>query len=368
MLDRPRITFLAASLGLCAAMTGQAAGQNRFTLTEDDQWLGTSTTEPGTPADRLAAARRALARGQALQAEQMADDWITRHPRDPMLPEAYLVRADALVAQNEEYKALFDYEYVVRAFPGSEAFVTALQRELDIARLYATGKRRKLWGIRMADASDEAEELFIRVQERLPGSRLAEEAGLELGDFYFRRRNMPLAAEAYALFIENYPRSAWISKARRRLIYAHLAAFKGPQFDATGLREAATRLRELQTVEPATAQEIGADALHTRIDESHALKLLVTARWYRQTRDYVAAELTIRRLIRQYPTSVAAADGLRLIPEILPHMSSHALVGAPDYEALRASVLGERSRNAAATAPLPPDRSPAAHPDIESGS
>ena len=31
----------------------------------------------------------------------------------------------------------------------------------------------------------------------MPGSRLAEEAGMQLADFYFNRRNMSLAADAY---------------------------------------------------------------------------------------------------------------------------------------------------------------------------
>jgi outer membrane protein assembly factor BamD (BamD/ComL family) len=82
--------------------------------------------------------------------------------------------------------------------------------------------------MRLLDAGDVAEELLIRIQERLPGSRLAELAGIELADYYFARRKMDLAAEMYSIFLQNNPRSEFVSKARRRLIYAHLASFKGP--------------------------------------------------------------------------------------------------------------------------------------------
>ena len=97
-------------------------------------------------------------------------------------------------AYREEYEALYDYEVVARTYTGSEVFVAALERELDIARRYANGEKRRLWGMRIASAESEAEELLIRVQERLPGSSLAEEAALLLGDFYFSRRQMDLAA------------------------------------------------------------------------------------------------------------------------------------------------------------------------------
>ncbi|MDY7107915.1 MAG: outer membrane protein assembly factor BamD [Planctomycetota bacterium] len=328
----------AAALVLIPAVPAPA--QDEYRLAEDDTWVETKTADPSTSEGQLAAARRALARGEIERAEHLATQWIARYEQHPLLADAYIIRGDALMAGRDYYEALFEYEYVARTFIGSEAFVTALQRELEIANLFATGTRRKLWGMRFVDASDEAEELLIRIQERLPGSRLAEEAGMALGDFYFSRRQMGLAAEMYAIYIENYPQAEEIDKARKRLIYAHLASFKGPEFDASGLYDARARLRELKVVAPATAQQMGADALLTRIDESDAQKLLSAARWHLRTGDVIAAELTIRRLARAYPRSVAAADAMRLIERLLPRLPEATLEEAPDYEALRGAILG----------------------------
>ncbi|MHC4415031.1 MAG: outer membrane protein assembly factor BamD [Planctomycetota bacterium] len=330
-------------LGFTVA-AGTVLGQERFTLTEDDTWQPVGSIDPATPEGQLALARRELAGEQPRRAERLAGAWIERHARHPLLGEAYLVRGDALKAQGRYYQALFDYEFVARGFPASEAFVTALEREFAIARLFAGGTRRKLLGLRIVDASDEAEELLILIQERLPGSRLAEQAGIELADFYFRRRKMDLAVEMYSIFLENHPSSEHVSKARRRLIYAHLATFKGPEFDATGLREARVRLQELIRLEPAAAERIGAEALLTRIDESNARKLLLTAQWSLRTGDPIAAELTIRRLLRRYPRTVAATDALRFIEKILPELPASVLNEAPDYKALRQAILGGEAR------------------------
>jgi outer membrane protein assembly factor BamD (BamD/ComL family) len=345
---------LALIIPVILALAAPAHGQDHYRLADDDTWVETQTPDPATPEGQIAAARRALARGQVERAEHLATQWIARYEQHPLLAEAYLIRGDALMAHGDYYEALFDYEYVARMFPGSEAFVTALDRELEIAKLYAGGMKRKLWGMRIVSGTDEAEELLIRIQERLPGSRLAEEAGMTLGDFYFARRQMDLAAEMYAIYIDNYPYSEEIDKARKRLIYAHLASFKGPEFDAVGLYEARARLRELKVIAPATAQQMGADALLTRIDESDAGKLLETARWHLKTGDMIAAELTIRRLVLIYPRSVAAADAMRLIGRLLPQFPPALLEEGPDYEALRAAILGSAPPRAAPAAAEPP--------------
>lgn len=346
-----------AVLLACICATGVAA-QETYQLTDEDAWKKIGEIDPSTPHGQLLIIRRALAMGDPGRAETMAKSWIERHERDPMLPEAHLLRGDALLAQGDEYKALFDYEFVARSYSGSEAFVTALRRELDIAQDYAAGLNRKFLGLRILPAEDEAEEIFIRVQERMPGSRLAEEAGMELADFYYERRRMLLAAEAYSLFIENYPRSSQIDKARKRVIFAQLASFKGPQFDAAGLYEARGRLLRLKMLEPAEAQKIGADALLTRIDESDAAKILQTARWYENVGNPIAAELYVRRLVQKYPKSVAAADGLRWIPQVLPKLPPAALKRAPNYDALRAGILGIPESAATSAHPATPIMAP----------
>jgi outer membrane protein assembly factor BamD (BamD/ComL family) len=329
---------LACGAWLCAA--GAASAQESYRLGEDDRWALAAPPDPGTPEGQLAAIRKALASGDAARAEHLATRWIERNPAHPALAMAYLHRGDARKARGEEYEALFDYEYIAREFPGSEVFVTALERELEVARMYAAGRKRKLWGLRLVSGAEEAEELFIRIQERLPGSALAEQAGLALGDFYFRRSEMSLAADAYAIFLESHPRSAQVGLARRRLIYAHLAAFKGPDFDAGGLDEARTRLRQLKTLEPAGAERIGADAILERIDDSHARKLLATAGWYRARGDAIAAELTLRRLLRRFPRTPAAREAVALAVTLLDHLPETVRRTCPDYAALAAADDG----------------------------
>jgi outer membrane protein assembly factor BamD (BamD/ComL family) len=349
----PLARLAGTAMVLCGLTLGSAdaIAQDEYVLGEDDAWQKESP-EPGTESAQVLQARRALALGEPERARALAGAFIDRFPSSPFRADMLLIRGDALVEMGDEYEALFDYEAIAREHSGSAVFVTALEREYEIAVAYANGLRRKLYGtIRVLDASDDAQELLIRIQERLPGSRLAEDAGDQLADFYFRRAEMRLAADAYDLFIQNYPRSDRIEKARARLIEAYLASYRGPRYDDAGLRDARRRLETLRAVQPSTAQRLGADALLVRIKESEARKLLVTAEWYLSIDDPISCEQYLRRVVERYPDTVAMLDTLRLAPRVLARMPAGIAATAPDYRTLAEAMLGAAAREESGVTP-----------------
>ena len=238
-------------------MASPASGQvQEFKLDGSDRWTETKEIDPVSDEGQIMAMRQALEAKDHGRAKNLADRFIEARPLSPLRAEALLVRADATYGLDDEYNALYDYEEVCRRYAGSEVFVTALEREFEIAVAYAKGKKRKFFGtFRLLSAYEDAQELLIRIQERLPGSELAEKAGLALTDFYFDNRELTLAAEAYDLFLENYPKSKHVTKAQLRLIYSYIAAFKGPLYDLTGLIEANTRLPSLHGTDRSRAHQ-----------------------------------------------------------------------------------------------------------------
>lgn len=299
-------------LGLVATLlliTSSAQAQTSYELT-DEGFAAIEAPEPGTPAAELAAARKLIAQDEPKAALKALDLWLETHPGDPITVEALLLRGDAKAAMGEFYKALFDYEEVVTFYPASQQFWTALEREYEIGVLYTTGFKRKLWGFRWLPAEGEGAELLIRVQERAPGSPLGEKASIALADHYFNSAQMVLATEAYDLFLINYPESELRQWALLRLIQASLARFKGPEFDGTGLIDAAERLRQYRDEFPAAAERVGVEALLVRIRESLARRDFASADWYDRTGEQVSAVLLYRRLIEEYSDTAAARDAV----------------------------------------------------------
>jgi outer membrane assembly lipoprotein YfiO len=289
----------------------RAWSQETYNLTPRGEWRQEATADPDSAAGQLQAARRALAEGRATEARRLADRWLKEHRGHPLEVEGFLVRGDALAASGNYYKALFDYEYIARHFPGSEHFFTVLEREYRIAVLYSEGLKRRFLGMPILPASGEAEELFIRIQERAPGSELGERASIALGDHYYRHRHWANASDAYDLFLTNYPDSRFREHAMLRLIQANLAQYRGSQYDPTGLLQATQFLRRYQQEYPAAAERLGAEELLEEIRDAAAEKLLHSAAWYDRRRESVSAAFLYRRLAEQFPGTPAADEALQ---------------------------------------------------------
>ena len=335
------LRFLLPMTALFVATVAQA--QETYTLDEKtDTWILTDAPEPGSPEAQLAAAAKQLASGDYQEAMRLSSIWMTRNKRHPLIGEAHIIHGDALFAQRYFYESLFDYEIVARDHYGTKAAITANERELEVATMFANGLRKRLWGIRFSDATDEAEELLIRIQERLPRSPLAETAAMELADLYYRRKQMKLANDMYLIFIENYPHSPEIDKARARLIYTRLATYRGPEFNDAGLYDARNELLKLQFMSPRLANTVKSGALITRIDESLGQKMLRTAQWYMRVNNPIAAEYTVRRLITLHEHTAASIEALEhLVPKMLPQLPPIVLLEVGDfYELYQEALLG----------------------------
>lgn len=278
-------------------------------------WEPDKAPAEGSDEAVLAKARRELAEDRASVAFRTIDAWLKPRERTfgPLVPQAFLIRADA-TAVNNEYEALYDYETIIKSFPGSPEYVTAIERELEIAVRYLSGLDRKQWGIRWIGAEGVGEELLVRVHERLPGSQLGERAVIELGDYYYRELDLTSAAVVYQAFVASYPRSAYVMRAKQRQIFANLGKFKGPRYDTTSLLDSGALIKRFQSEYPSQAQAVGLDdALLTRIDESRATQMFETAKWYMDRGDPVSARVVLRRLLKNHPQTASGGKAYDLL-------------------------------------------------------
>ncbi len=305
-----------------------AIGQTEYSLDDSEGWVEVARPEPGTPAAVIAEARTALVEGNPGRGYALIDRWIretdprTDKPRiktergiefaggDPVwLPQAYLLRGDCLLAMDQEWHALSDYEInIAERFPESEVFPIALERQFEISRLYLNGLKRRLFGFRFESAVDDAIEALLRIQERMPRSELAERAAIEVMDYYYRTGQLELATTMSDIYLTNYPRGQRRVEALTLSIKANLALYRGPTYDGSSLLDANVQIRRLMNLYPIVAEQQGlGETQLSAIEQASADQLFDTARWYLQRGDKPSAKYTLQRLVRKHPRSEAAA-------------------------------------------------------------
>lgn len=335
-------------------------------LDPDGKWVpAEAPIDPASDAGVMQRARTQLAENRPRGALTLLDSWLKRNAAQdkPETAEALLRRGDAKLALKDEYESLYDYERVIKEYPGTPQFVTAIERELEIGLMYLNGLKKKFLGMRIDSATRIGEELLIRVQERVPNSQLAQRAAIELANYYYRVRDLRMASEAYEIFLTNFPTSEYRQLAMQRRVFANIGRYKGPRYDASGLIEAQYLVRDFAQRYPQAAEEIGmTDALISRLDESAAKQMFEIASWYLTRGDSVSARYTLKRLIVKHPDTVAAKRAREMfierrwpLPEITKPVKPEAATAADEPKKPQDEKAEEKptAEPAAAAAPSP---------------
>jgi len=256
--------------------------------------------------------------GDARGAFKAAVTWVKTHSKQAPQRDRclYLIaRCKYQIDGDEDWINAFYYlDELMDEYPESKLFYDALQLQFTIADRFLGGHLDKFCGVSFklgaltfVGREDAAIEMLYRIQERSPGSPLAEKALLRTCDYYYATGDWPLAHDAYAFYIKTYPRNPNIADIKLREAFSSLAQYHGVRFDLTCLLDARAELLDLIAAYPDLAKEKNLTSLVTGIDNTLARKLLVTADYYNRTGAARGAVYVYRYLVEVYPDSADAA-------------------------------------------------------------
>jgi outer membrane assembly lipoprotein YfiO len=190
--------------------------------------------------------------------------------------------------------------------------------------------------------TDEAIDMPYRIQEKSPGSALAERAMLRTADYYYNTGQFDLSADVYSAFLRSYPRSPDVPRVRLRRAFSSYAQFRGTRFDATPLIEARAQMEDLKVKYPEMAQEVNVQKFIDDINTTLAQKLMVTAEFYLRTGHPQAAAVTYREVMATY-TDAKEAQQAEAALKSLPASAQAAAElppGKAPFEATTRPVFG----------------------------
>ena len=226
---------------------------------------------------------------------------------------------------DDRISAYYYLDELMDEYPESNLFYPALEQQYVIADGYLKGHKGKLFGLPIVPMEDEAIEMLFRIEQRSPGSSLAEKSLLRTCDYYYSTGEYELAHDAYGFFIKTFPRSPQMAQVMLRKAFSSLAQFHGVRFDPTCMIDARAELSDVIAAYPPLAKQENLTAIVAHIDEALARKLLVTGDYYRRTSAPRGAVYVYRYLIDTYPDSADAATARK----VLETMPKSALADAP---------------------------------------
>jgi outer membrane assembly lipoprotein YfiO len=285
-----------------------ARGQSTWEL-RDGRWQAmpkAPSTQPVARDPELDRIEQMLADGRWKPAKKALIAWEKANKASPLRDRALFLLADAYYQGDERVKAFYQLDELLEYYQDSRYFYPALEKQYQIADEYLSGYKDSWLGMRFVDREGEAIEMLFRIQQKSPGSQLAEKSLLRTADYYYADLQYDLAADAYGMYAKSYPRSPIVPKAKLRQAFSSLAQFRGIRFDPTPLIDARTQLLDIAQQYPKLAAEENVPMVIEKIDATFAAKLYNTADFYRRTKKPEAAVYTYRLLIETYPGSSEA--------------------------------------------------------------
>jgi outer membrane protein assembly factor BamD len=270
-------------------------------------------------------AERLLGKHHWQSAHDLIVPWLKTHPKASDRDRAVFLLAEVYYQNGDRIRAFYHLDELMDDFPESRLFLPALQLQYDIAAAYLDGFNDTFLGMPIVPMTDEGIEMLYRIQERSPGSPLAEKALKRTADYYFNTSQFDLARDAYGAFVRGYPRSPLVPQVRLREAFASLAEFRGARFDATSLIDARAQFKEIQAQYPDLAADANVAGWIDRIDSDLAHKAYMTADFYQRTNHPRGAVYLYRYVIDTYPNSHEADLSRRAMATMPPS----ALVDPP---------------------------------------
>lgn len=307
------ILFLA---GVVMALAGWAEAEERYIFVEEsNRWVPAGEIEEPLEGP-LADIQGQMAAGEYRQAERALKAYLKAGPEVEDRQAAMLLYGDAALMRDRLYEAHKRYQKVIDEYPQTEEFAMALRRDLDIARAWLGGKKRRLWGIFRVPAQDEGVEILSQIEDLGHGYRIAEVALREKADYFYESGQFDLASIAYRRLADDVRSPRYTKMAMFRAASSALASFPGAAYDDTPLLEARELFNGYLNRFPAAAAEEDVDVLLASIEAKRAEKEYQIGSFYARIDRPKAAAYYYNYVLSTWPETLwaqrAEADLVRM--------------------------------------------------------
>jgi len=297
------------AVGLMTAVVGcGGSGPAAANSAAQEAWVSTLPSE-------LGAAHEKLANGKASKALKLVEKWKEANGDSEYMDKALYLEGKAYFAKKLYYQAYKAYEELLDGYATSELFSEVLEQEVEIARLFLAGAKRKVWKVFPISARSDAIVILERVTERWPGSALAGQALMMQADYYMSQKRYLEAQQTYQLVVEHYKDSPYYLQALRQNAEATYAQYHGSRYDTVCLEEARIRYQRYHREAPGKMDRAEIDGQLDIIEHYQVAKELEIADFYRRTGQIAAARYYWNSICQRWGDTDKTAQAQVLLEE-----------------------------------------------------
>jgi outer membrane assembly lipoprotein YfiO len=301
MTNRNTIALGALTLLASLAWTSGAFAQSGDMVWDGTKWTKPASAEPGTPGGDLLAMRSLLEQGKYGDVVDAAETFLATHSETTGREEAMNLAGQAQFDDGNYWKAYSWYQRQTATFPKGAFYDRAMDREYRIADAFLLGRKRKAWGgMFRLPAYEDGTDILLQIAQTAPGTSIAENSLLRVGDYYFEEERYPEATATYDEFVRDLPLSGRRPYAMFQAAKSCLLDYRGAPFDDTPLLDAQARFRALLQAFPPQAKTENVASILEEVRLALAHKVYYTAEFYQRIHKPNAAAFYYKRVLRDY--------------------------------------------------------------------
>ena len=287
-----------------------------------DGWRPIANTPKDPKADaEVAAAKKLFEQGKFAEAEKAFGKIAKNRKGTPWGEDAQYYKAESQFQRGKYVDAHDSYEALHATYPASDYREKLVAREFAIAQLWNLQDdpnapkdqilpwyRRFDGGLPVIDTTGYALKALEHVRHNDPTGELADDAALQIAEYYMKHHDYESASIYYEQFMSEYTKSPYLQKVQHAAIDARLRGYLGPEYDASGLEKARDLVRKTLATFP--EQEASYEGLYHTIDvinNAEAEKTFLTGAYYKRVKKVASAEYYFGKIPQRWPGSPWAA-------------------------------------------------------------
>ena len=263
----------------------------------------------------IAELKQLVFEGKAALAEEKIEQLKQQHPAGFGEDFDEFAKAEILYAKGKFIKAVRQYNKFLDAYPQSEYYPAAIERQFSIANAFLSGQKKRVLKIFKLNAYDEAAGIMESIAVRTGDSPMAQKAMTTLAAGFQNKKKYEEAFFVWNDINAKWPGDDVGKNSLRGMADSLYLDYRGPWFDGAGLNNSKSYYELYEEKFPAAAQSEQVDNRLGQIEQELAYKELKTGDYYRKTKNYKSANLYYRMVIENWPSSPAAELAQRRLAE-----------------------------------------------------